>query len=139
MKKLALIPVMLLAAGLLIGCGDDGSSAPNETPIDTVPPATPADVSLDIINNRAVLSWTENAEPDLAGYVLERSIDGGDTWTIVNASLTEATYNDDLRSQATYHVAAADESGNQSAFSGDVSYTSGPSPKFPEEPVRHLP
>jgi hypothetical protein len=137
--KFALLPISILAAALLVGCGDDSSSAPSEPIVDTVPPATPADVSVDVIHARAVLSWTENAEPDLAGYALERSLDGGESWTVISTSLTNATYNDDLRSQATYHVAARDETGNQSAFSGAVSYTAGPHPKFPEQPMNHLP
>ena len=58
----------------LTGCGDSDSTT---QPIDTVPPATPANLAVTGSTDGIFLSWDENSEPDLAGYVLQISLDRG--------------------------------------------------------------
>lgn len=85
-------------------------------PPDTTPPAVPLGLTAKAANQQAVLSWTANKEPDLAGYVLYQ--DGtklrqvnGSTYTV--SGLTNGqTY--------TFAVSAIDTSGNESARSAAV-------------------
>lgn len=120
-RFLGVLPVALAIA--LGGCSDSSDSAinPNIT-IDTVPPAVP--VNLQVTANLAAapasiqVAWDENAEPDLAGYVLERSLDRGATWTTLSSTpLAIAAYQDVYHARADYRVAAVDLSDNASAFS----------------------
>lgn len=138
--KTVLIALTMLASFLLVGCGEDSSSAiaPTELEtVDTVPPATPTGVHVYAFDTNVELVWSENAEPDLAGYILERSIDKGVTWAAVGTDLlTSAAFTDVRLESASYRVSATDLSENQSAFSSNVGYTTRhPKPGFPEKPV----
>jgi hypothetical protein len=120
-RLLAVLPVAFALA--LGGCGDDINSAFNPPgSVDTVAPAVPVNlqVSANLSGGPASIQvqWDENAEPDLAGYVLQRSLDRGATWTTLTVTpLTAANYQDLYYSRADYRVAAVDFSDNESAFS----------------------
>jgi hypothetical protein len=137
--KTVLILMTSLAAFALYGCGDDSSSiaGPGTTAVDTVPPAVPTNVEVHALTSSVNLSWAENSEPDLAGYVLQRSLDDGASWeTIGTALLTSASYTDTKNRAAQYRVAATDLSSNQSAFSTEVGYRSpNPKPKYQSLPA----
>jgi hypothetical protein len=123
-RFLGVLPVVFALA--LAGCGDgsDSTTDPggNQQPVDTVPPAVPVNLqvsaNLQIVPATIQVVWDENSEPDLAGYVLQRSLDRGATWANLNTSpLLAADYLDVYHSRADYRVAAVDLSDNESAYS----------------------
>lgn len=122
-RLLGVLPVVLAFA--LGGCGDgsDSTTAPGgNQPVDTVPPAVPVNLQVSANLGFAPASiqvvWDENAEPDLAGYVLQRSLDRGATWVdLTTTPLLSSDYLDVYHSRADYRVAAVDLSDNESAFS----------------------
>lgn len=137
--------VLALISGIavlaLVGCGDGGSSTIITPTVDTVPPATPTGIALDQTNTAVLISWDANSEADLAGYVLERSLDDGTTWEEMGSGvLTSNGYSDYKYPHADYRVAAVDESQNQSAYSDEVAFSlpdRGPKlPAAPHSPTR---
>ena len=130
---LTLIASLSLAAVVLVGCGDDSSTVISPGPaVDTVPPASPTGVRVNTTVTTVELSWTANAEPDLAGYTLQRSFDGGETWHALSTSLLATNSYSDYKNQtAEYRVAAEDLASNQSAYSAQVGYRlATPKPKY---------
>jgi hypothetical protein len=92
--------------------------------LDTTAPAAPLGVSATLQGNGTVqVSWGPNAEGDLQGYGVYRSVDGGSTYTRLNGgSLVSGTQFVDSTvpggsTDAWYQVSAQDMSGNESARS----------------------
>jgi hypothetical protein len=128
---------LLLGGFALAGCGDNGSASSPEEPVpDTIPPAVPVHVRFDASEPGALyVFWQENSEPDLAGYVLQRSLDDGQSWVIVaDTLLSVASYRDTFRNRVDYRVAAVDLSQNQSGFSAKVTFLAPPGGKIPTRP-----
>jgi hypothetical protein len=125
-----ILPLALTFAG----CGDSDPASPNQ-PIDTTPPSVPAAVELFARHDFLEVTWAPNAEADLAGYVVARSLDDGVTWTqVAEAPLTENTFEDGKYPLVQYRVAAVDVASNQSAYSSAVGYrVPNDRPKFPED------
>jgi hypothetical protein len=122
--KTVLALITCFAAFALVGCGDNGSSTILAPTVDTVPPAVPTGVGVDQTLTAVMIDWDANSEPDLAGYVLERSLDMGATWqTLGSAVLTSNSYADYKYPHADYRVAAIDQSENQSAYSAQVAFS----------------
>jgi hypothetical protein len=124
----SLIPVSsaLLVLGalfVLAGCGDD-SSAGNQ-PIDTTPPATPTGLRISATETSLIVEWDDNSEADLAGYVLEVSVDYGETWEDRTTLLTTSTFEDAYAFRADYRVRSADVTGNESGASTAATYQAG--------------
>jgi hypothetical protein len=97
-------------------------------PTDTSPPATPTGVSAGLIPSTPYVrvSWTPNAEPDLAGYRVYRATAPEGPWTrLVSTSVTASSYVDaQLPAGADviyYAVSAFDRSGGEGPRSGTVS------------------
>jgi len=94
---------------------------------DVTPPAKVQGLTAAVGAYAVRLSWTPNADPDLAGYVVERSRSGGPFTTI--ASLTATTYTDQAATLGTpyeYRVRAKDVSAN-----GNLSEPSDPAAVTP--------
>lgn len=91
---------------------------PTPTP-DTLPPAKPIGLTGTGADKQAVLKWTSNTEPDLAGYNVYQ--DGEKVETASGAALTV----DGLTNGKTYSfaVTAYDKAGNESAKSTSVNVT----------------
>ena len=92
---------------------------------DTFPPATPTGVRATSSSTTVELSWDANAEPDLAGYRVYRSVDGGAFAKIADIGEIP-TYSDrDVQSGKTYRysIAAIDKDGNESEKSAAVEAT----------------
>lgn len=91
--------------------------------LDTAPPAAPSGLAAALRAGGGVaLSWSPNAEPDLAGYVVYRALTPGGPYGAVNGALVTATSYVDVTIPAGtadvwYQVSARDITGNESARS----------------------
>lgn len=86
---------------------------------DIFPPAAPTGLRASSSPNTIELSWDANSEPDLAGYRVYRSVNGGAFEKISEVSEIP-TYSDKAVGPGKtyrYSVAAVDKSGNESAHS----------------------
>src|SRR5262245_7769815 len=124
-----LVPVALWFAGC--GEGDTITPAP-----DTTPPSVPTGLSVFAWDTYLEVSWTPNAEADLAGYQIIRSTDSGTTWEPGSGSLlTSNTFQDSKYILVQYRVAAVDNSANESGYSNLIQYRAPTHyPKFPIQP-----
>jgi pectate lyase len=90
-------------------------------PLDTTPPAAPADLWAQGADSVVTLDWADNGEPDFAGYNVYRSTASGSGYTKLNgALLTDSNFVDDTVTNGTmyYYVATAvDTNDNESADS----------------------
>lgn len=86
-------------------------------------PAAPAGVSVSPGNAKLTLRWNVNTEPDLDGYNVYRSVNGG-AFTKINSTVVTAAYYTDTgltNGQAySYRVSAADKFANESPLSSAV-------------------
>lgn len=117
-KTIVTMICITLISLVAVGCSDD-SSPVTTAPVDTAPPAVPAEVSVDYDRaaNAAHVSWAANTtDADLAGYVVSRDY-YGDVDVLVASPAMINSYQDSapLLGISTYHVYAVDEAGNQSA------------------------
>jgi hypothetical protein len=93
---------------------------------DTAPPAAPTGLAAELENGtEARVRWSTNAEPDLAGYTVYRSLTpSGPFQAISPAGLTSAEFLDTTipagSSGVWYQVSATDVSGNESARSATL-------------------
>ncbi|MDA8083071.1 MAG: discoidin domain-containing protein [Nitrospiraceae bacterium] len=88
---------------------------------DSTPPAAPANLSAAVAASNVSLSWTANAEPDLAGYNIYRNTPQG--WMKLNSSLIQATAYADSglpSGNYIYRVTALDVAGNESQSSNEA-------------------
>jgi hypothetical protein len=129
-------PFALAVALALAGCGDDAANPIDNTPIDTTPPATPVGLTITHSETTLLVQWDDNSEADLAGYVLEKSVDRGNRWGTVGGLLSSSEFEDVFASRADYRVRAQDLTGNESANSSEITFIAptGPPPKNPTNP-----
>lgn len=97
---------------------------------DTYPPAVPDLTEPGIAPGKIALFWSANSEPDLAGYILYRSLDQNlpkESWTVITpAGFDRITFTDtNVETGKTYYyyVRAIDKAGNRSDLSRVVSAT----------------
>ncbi len=132
-----------IGGAALSGCGDDAGSNlaalqddEDDTVVDTTPPNTPAGLVVHDSPTNLVIEWAPNSEGDLAGYILEKSMDRGTTWSEFEFLVTDTFFEDDYASRADYRIRAADLVGNESARSETVTFLIPPGggPKVPARP-----
>lgn len=90
---------------------------------DSRPPATPGGVAVTTSGAGARVSWTPNAEDDLAGYLVQRATANGSFTSVTSSPVTDAGYVDAALTPGTtyrYRVSAVDRSGNESARTAAV-------------------
>ncbi|RBY94391.1 hypothetical protein DQ244_03475 [Blastococcus sp. TBT05-19] len=95
------------------------SAVVTATPTDLTPPAVPTDLAAVAGENRVLLSWTANAEPDLAGYVVLQ--DGVEVTTVTGTSHVATGLTNDV--EYSFALVAVDTHGNRSGASGPVAAT----------------
>jgi len=100
--------------------------AATPSPVDTTPPAPPTGLTATAGDGRVDLAWSASSAPDLAGYSLYRSTNGG-AFVLLNGSLLTSTVYADTGLvngwTYTYVVHAQDTSGNVSGASAPASAT----------------
>ncbi|PYO00061.1 MAG: hypothetical protein DMD91_11340 [Candidatus Rokuibacteriota bacterium] len=87
--------------------------------VDTLPPATPARLSVSLKDRTIEVSWERNSESDLAGYHVYRS-DSALTGFQMIASPEAPLHHESFDRLAFYRVAAVDRAGNESPPSPSV-------------------
>ena len=110
---LAAVLSVLLGA---MGCGSDKTSTPVVP--DTVAPAAVLDLQGEVQVGAGVsieLNWAASSEPDLSGYHVYRSANGG-AWTLVGAELAPTFRDGTVQRGSTYvyEVSAFDTARNES-------------------------
>ena len=94
---------------------------------DTVAPAAPQSLLAVATDGRVALSWADNSEPDLAGYIAYRAGAASGPFDPLTAGLLTAPEYVDHTAEngVTYHyaVAAVDGAGNESALSAVMQAT----------------
>ncbi|MFC5527937.1 fibronectin type III domain-containing protein [Cohnella yongneupensis] len=102
------------------------SALASGSPVDRTPPAVPEGLTATAGDASVALSWTSNAETDLAGYRLFTSTDGGASWDAGVLIGTETSFTrNQLENDKTYTFAitAMDTSNNESLKSDTASAT----------------
>jgi hypothetical protein len=107
------------------GTESPDSNQASATPTATTAPAAPRNVKATASKTRITLGWSDNREPDLAGYNVYRTTTSGSGYTKINGSLiTKSSYRDeDVTSGTTYYyvVRAQNTSGKESPDSNETS------------------
>ncbi len=100
----------------------DPSDPAEITPEDKFAPAAPAGLHASSAPASIELSWDANTEPDLAGYRVYRSVDGGAFEKVADLSQVPAWSDQKVEPGKTYRyaVTAVDQVGNESARSAVV-------------------
>ena len=96
--------------------------APTCTP-DRTAPAQPTGLTATALLAAVKLSWTANAESDLSGYTVLRTVKGANDWNTIARNVTGTTYIDNTVVQGTeytYKLKAMDLSCNFSTASSTV-------------------
>jgi hypothetical protein len=95
------------------------------TPEDVFPPAEPKGLHASAAPASIELSWEPDTEPDLAGYRVYRSVDGGEFERIAEVSQVPAYSDQKVERGKTYRyaVTAVDRAGNESRRSSVVEAT----------------
>jgi hypothetical protein len=105
------------------------SNTAEANPVDIYPPSAPARPTIGPSPGRLSLFWAANPEPDVAGYLIYRSIDPNlpKPWNQLTTALwTRTTFTDEnVEAGRTYYyyIRAVDTSGNKSDPSEVVSET----------------
>jgi hypothetical protein len=90
-------------------------------PRDLTPPAPPSGMTVVPGIGRVFLTWNENREKDLAGYLVYRATKSGGEWQrLTERPINRTTYSDEKVKQGMtyyYAITAVDKSGNESGRS----------------------
>jgi fibronectin type 3 domain-containing protein len=124
MRKTLLLLVLASVSALLVVACSSNSSTPIEPDPggDLIAPTSPANLLVEVQGNTVHLSWRENHESDLAGYVIYRET--GQSGFQSLSAVPSAGYYDRIEAEGPmiveYKVSALDQSGNESGYSSSV-------------------
>ncbi|HKQ58153.1 MAG TPA: fibronectin type III domain-containing protein [Candidatus Eisenbacteria bacterium] len=118
------LPIACLATmAMLSGCGDSANITGIDG-LDTTPPPAPSELRLTSdASGQLLLTWTESAAPDVAGYevyVYSPGVGFVEATDVNNAD--NAFELPTVTENSVYRVRAVDTSGNRSAFSADAEF-----------------
>ncbi len=102
----------------------DYSNEVSATPIDTIAPMAPTNLSAISGDNQVSLDWDDNTEVDVAGYNVYRSTNAGSGYSQIATGVTTSDYVDDTATNETAHyyvTTAVDIFGNESGYSNEAS------------------
>jgi chitinase len=119
------LPIACLATmAMLSGCGDSANITGPGNTLDTTPPPAPSELRLTSdASGQLLLTWTESAAPDVAGYevyVYSPGVGFVEATDVNNADNAFALPS--VTETSIYRVRAVDTSGNRSAFSADAEF-----------------
>lgn len=126
--------MLLVTLVVLTGCGSDESNSPlNPNPPDEAPPLAPMGVGvLEQASSKYVIGWTENGEPDLAGYrvYLRDTTDPIGSYRCLTGTTPQRqskfVFGGVVGRRYELRVTAVDRSGNESAWSETFELTFAP-------------
>ena len=123
-KALTLFALVAVVALVAVGCSSDSTSSPVDPDPgeDLTPPASPSSLWAQANGSRVALTWRQNSESDLGGYMIYRMVDSN-VWEAASASVDSRfvdTIDEEGLHIARYRVSAVDRSGNESAYSVTV-------------------
>ncbi|MEZ4655437.1 MAG: endonuclease [Candidatus Eisenbacteria bacterium] len=111
----------------VVGNESGYSNEASATPVDMTPPAAPTSLVAAAGDGSVDLDWSNNGEPDLAGYNVYRATSSGGPYSQLNGSLLAASlYTDATVANGTtyyYVVTAQDATGNESAAGNEATAT----------------
>ena len=134
------------------GTSSDYAQTATQTVVSNSAPSTPA--TLEVPGSLAAdasfaVSWSASTDPDgnLAGYILERSVNGGSSWTQVykGAALTTGDTLIAGTTRVRYRVKAYDTYGAESGYrnapssGGDYTVSNNAAPTVPASPITVTP
>jgi len=107
------------------GNGSLPSGEASAMPADVTAPAPPSGLVASPADSSVTLDWSDNTEPDLAGYEVRRATSSGGAYTSVGAPTASVFTDMAVTNAQTYYyvVRALDDAGNASTNSGEVSAT----------------
>ena len=111
------------AIAVLSGCGGNGNPVAPSPQLDTTPPPAPQDLALDSDSRGyPIMTWTDSAAPDVAGYqVYEyRAVPGGYDYVATGDVTADNSFvlpSASTTVEVSYRVRAVDVAGNWSASS----------------------
>jgi len=108
----------------------------NPAEIPDIPPATPGIFTLEAEGSDKIkIEWSPYTEPDLAGYIIQRSTSPNVPWlNVITVGIESTSYTDtDLESDTTYYyrIIAIDQASNESPPSPPHSATTFKEEEFP--------
>jgi fibronectin type 3 domain-containing protein len=119
--------VLLSVTGLLLGCSDDDTVAPNAT-VNEAPPAIVMGLAATMTPAGIELTWIASSQPNLGGYNVYRHISSTSAITKINSSLVgENRYIDTTAQNGPvyeYLVTAVTVRGTESAYAAITINTS---------------
>jgi pectin methylesterase-like acyl-CoA thioesterase len=95
------------------------STVKSVTTTDTKKPDTPSSLKATSSAAGVALNWSDNDEPDLAGYTVARRTSSSGPWTTVAAGIPASQFTDATAPSGTksyYRVTAVDRAGNVSSY-----------------------
>jgi len=117
-KTIITLMLITLVSVIGTGCSDDAASPTAVAPVDTAPPAVPANLDLDFVSGSVILSWDQNyTDSDLAGFIVRRENNGNAIELTAAPTSAAAFVDDDVPfGISEYGVFSVDLSGNESAI-----------------------
>ena len=109
--------------------GNESNSYPIYVEVpDVIPPAPPSEIKIQADTGKLTITWRKNSEPDLAGYLIYRTIEEDDPvkYVLLNATPQKDTFfvqkfPENVKNEIYFKLVAIDTSFNRSDYSSSLS------------------